>query len=424
MNHSGINTRDPRPGVKAAGKVDLTSDEGTDKCVQQDIFYQAPGTPDKIKKYRKSYNAEPGARVVHYGLAEDVKRVNPNQMYGKKTYGSDHVNQVIRPNNETGLADYFNERKESKYASNQREPLGKSMSRKYEFPGQVTSSNFAFGVANVESESAKEVLFPQGGALREDEDKKKMYVKTHGAWEAGEQKDRGYEWGLDKTQHRFGKSDRVVEGGAAAALQHEAGGSYYPKTRIVKKTVEDFRNVSTEALGKSRHLGQDGAGGDKVFGIQTAKNDAWDAGKCITGEANERELQPDSDLGKARKRVLVKDSVPGAETRVFGVPSIRDDVPKKKRQSVADFNNYGDEPRSNELLFPQNYTDIGVDEGDFYTPWPRAEIKAMFENIGHSYKMGKFNAMFNRATQIAECEEGYASVRSFMQAIAELDHIE
>ena len=50
--------------------------------------------------------------------------VGESHAYGKKTYGSDHVDGVIKANNLAGLADKFNEIKENKYASKTKEPLG------------------------------------------------------------------------------------------------------------------------------------------------------------------------------------------------------------------------------------------------------------------------------------------------------------
>lgn len=50
----------------------------------------------------------------------------------------------------------------------------------------------------------------------------------------------------------------------------------------------------------------------------------------------------------------------------------------------------------------------------------------LFERIGFSYKIGKFNAMYNKAKEIMG--NGSAgdniNVRSFMQAVNEMHHIE
>ena len=58
----------------------------------------------------------------------------------------------------------------------------------------------------------------------------------------------------------------------------------------------------------------------------------------MRGEATEYEVRPDDNLGKSNKhgfRNIVKE---GDDNRVFGVPTIRYDIKKPERQSVADPN--------------------------------------------------------------------------------------
>jgi len=53
------------------------------------------------------------------------------------------------------------------------------------------------------------------------------------------------------------------------------------------------------------------------------------------------------------------------------------------------------------LLFPSNFSENGVSENDFRELKTRDEIKSLFAKIGYTYKIGKFNAMYNRAKEIA-----------------------
>ena len=83
------------------------------------------------------------------------------------------------------------------------------------------------------------------------------------------------------------------------------------------------------------NLGQRQFPESHVFGTRILAND-WNAGKCITGQANTYEVRPDDDLGHTNRhgfRNIVKE---GDENRVFGVSTIRYDIPKPKLQSVAD----------------------------------------------------------------------------------------
>lgn len=50
-------------------------------------------------------------------MADDPQVFPKGYSYGKQIYGSEHVDQVIKAQNMSGLADKFNEIKEDKYAS-------------------------------------------------------------------------------------------------------------------------------------------------------------------------------------------------------------------------------------------------------------------------------------------------------------------
>jgi len=50
-------------------------------------------------------------------MADDPAKFPAAYSYGKETYKSDHVDEVVKAQNLAGLADKFNEIKEDKYAS-------------------------------------------------------------------------------------------------------------------------------------------------------------------------------------------------------------------------------------------------------------------------------------------------------------------
>ena len=62
--------------------------------------------------------------------------------------------------------------------------------------------------------------------------------------------------------------------------------------------------------------------------------------------------------------------------------------------------NYGDEPATIGLLFPQKFADMGVNPEDFEVLRPKEQIRKMFANIGYGYKPGKFEGIFMRAQEI------------------------
>lgn len=96
----------------------------------------------------------------------------------------------------------------------------------------------------------------------------------------------------------------------------------------------------------------------------------------------------------------------------------------KDIKSVADFQNYGDEPEAVDLLFPSSYPEIGVDETDFRVPRSREEIRFLFEKVGFSYKPGKFNAIYNRAKFFGGSNDDRVSIRNFQFAMCELHNVD
>jgi hypothetical protein len=130
---------------------------------------------------------------------------------------------------------------------------------------------------------------------------------------------------------------------------------------------------------------------------------------------------PDHDLGTSiRANCSNKVRKPEDEARSFGAPSIRTDIPYKERKSMADYQNYGDEPEAIDLLYPATFSECGVSEYDFQVPRTRDQIKAMFEKIGYNYKVGKFN----RAKEMCESQNDMVSTRAFMMAVNALHHVE
>jgi hypothetical protein len=51
--------------------------------------------------------------------------------------------------------------------------------------------------------TAKEVVLPSD-SIRETEENRLRYLKSHGNFEAGEQKNRNYKWNINLESHRFG----------------------------------------------------------------------------------------------------------------------------------------------------------------------------------------------------------------------------
>jgi EF-hand domain-containing family member B len=199
-------------------------------------------------------------------------------------------------------------------------------------------------VPTIGSENTKDVLYAVGGDKEEKAEIARMYNKTHGNFAPGEQRNRDYNWQVDKTQHRFGYGEQRLLNGAAMSIHNERFEGSFPKTVIVKKTVEDQKAVTQDQLGQTKNMGQGKppVAPEHAYGIRNVVgNDIWNAAKCIHGEPTEVHLMPDVDLGKSVKpgcRNVVRK--PEDSNRVFGAPTIRTDIPFKEKRSIADYNVY------------------------------------------------------------------------------------
>ncbi len=102
-------------------------------------------TPSEIKKYRKLTRETPGVKQLHHGIYNDPKD-HEKIIHGVKTAESDHVDDCIKGSNLNGVNYFLNEIKENKYSRLQREPLGKSIIRNYEFPEKTKEDTFRYGL--------------------------------------------------------------------------------------------------------------------------------------------------------------------------------------------------------------------------------------------------------------------------------------
>ena len=142
------------------------------------------------------------------------------------------------------MAEKFNQIKEAKYQSHKREPLGKGLSRDYQMPTDTHNSDFRFGIKSSQCDNAKDLISPQGGAQEEKPEFAKMYEKTHSNIPAGVQRSRDYDWPVDPKKNAFGLGEKFQPNQAARAVHSERFDGGYPKTVIVKKTVEDVKSVA------------------------------------------------------------------------------------------------------------------------------------------------------------------------------------
>nr|CCA17384.1 conserved hypothetical protein [Albugo laibachii Nc14]CCA24374.1 conserved hypothetical protein [Albugo laibachii Nc14] len=352
----------PRP----AGKCWQNDGESTAACFHPQA---RPGTPEHVRRYRKSYFAEPGARIIHPGLLKDV-RADADVTFGVVSDKSQHLRDVMRTGPSTDFEWLQQQQREGVYASHCREPLGTSYSRGHVLPKCMQSPEFAHGTIGSTSESAKELLYPRAPPSPDSE---ALYRKSHHASLPGEQKKREYDWGdIKPSSYRFGRVN--IHGEDISACFQDS-----PHSILRPKQVEGMRGFH-DRLGKPRYLSAASRELDvtHVYGTRV-KSDEGSARECIQSCYSHEEQGPDVDLGKPRHYGWKNTT---CSLRKFGIPTIRADIPAPNHRSIADCQNYGDESATKEILYPSKFAMNGISEEEFTRPREEAYLRDLFEKIG------------------------------------------
>lgn len=191
-------------------------------------------------------------------------------------------------------------------------------------------------------ENVKDLMYYSSN-LEETEENKKLYKTTHGFSDPGEQKVRNYNWrNVDLNSHSFGKTQEMERDGVKKSLMSDYFQGNLPKTIIVDKKLEDFRQATEDMLGKTKYKGtlNENIPHDFVFGIKSIKKNEnnWNLAKCMYGDKTKK-IETDKDLGKS---IVYKSKLSTIQPKdfnneiVYGTPSVRKDLPKKKNISVSD----------------------------------------------------------------------------------------
>lgn len=275
---------------------------------EANLILPSPSTPENRGELqdRHKKRTAPGQITVHWGLKTATKPA-PGEGYGVKSDRGDNVAQNFRLGQKLGIEEYIQSRGEAVYYSVQREPLGSSYVRGHGFPERTDKRGFGKECPRDEFD-AKETVNPQFLDF-DTEEQRERYKKTHGAYDPGEMISRKYEWPQKITANphfRFG----VTDGGPTGALQNGNGAksvlnmnkeidNTLPRTRIGKKTAENFREVANDQLATSRNLlqGQMPVPAGHSFGLKSGV-DMTHAGELVRGFYPPDEQKPDSDLGK------------------------------------------------------------------------------------------------------------------------------
>merc|ERR1719456_673774 len=418
--------RDFAPQMRPAGRstvVPLNDSAGMD--VQPEIHYPAPPTPIKERRFRRSHM--PGEIHVHHSL-KDQRLPGEDFRYGIRGVKGSSTEICMKAGQKFGIEEYKIGVKEKIYESNKKEPLGKPYIR----GDPIKMLPEGFGNPSGEPEDCKKVVFPVDIPLRDSEEVRLQYKRSHNHFEPGERVERGYTW-PEETNDPFFKFGVAAQHGApdgsnmklALNCMAEDDGQY-KQTKMVQKVCEDYRNVVHPKFSSKVHYMQ-GAKGPPMdpnwaYGIKSITSDCT-ARSCILGYYTLDEQLPDQDLGRCTKvgrRNLTQ------EKRAFGTPSIRTDLEAPPgRRSVADLTNYGDECGAAALLNPQRFDNKGVPDREFLLRRPKEELRGLIDAGGYCLDEAQmdFDEIWEQARDLFDDGQELVSLDAFLYIYTQkIDH--
>ncbi|XP_042346837.1 EF-hand domain-containing family member B [Plectropomus leopardus] len=107
-----------------------------------------------------------------------------------------------------------------------------------------------------------------------------------------------------------------------------------------------------------------------------------------------------------------------SNSRTYGVPSVRSDLPAPRLKRVSDTNNYGDTSTAANLLHPPVHALWGVHEEHFLCPRTKKEIAEIFKNVGVNMSEETFEEVWKLASM--KHPDGEVCVDVFRNALKEI----
>ena len=392
--------RDPAPMLRPAGKVFETPSGG----IMAELQHQSrPPTPDHVKPFRKSFTASVGNSGRHFGYRNDPLPAEETR-FGRRNEYDSSTEACLNP---TANSDKLNklaaEKAEKSYLSSKREPLGKSAATNYSVPDKLLREGF--GDASKSSENAKSVIYscPQ-----------KESPLLH---EPGAQRSRKYDWAkakLDPTSFRFGCNT------SGNGINTKELFTPPVSTKILPKIVNEHQSVTQPSLSKTKNFGfgDRAQTADFMYGKSVAI-DPLNAKMLIAGAG--APLDTDDTLGRplcksaTLRHYREQDQKKSDPNRVFGVPTVRNDIPRPKHVKVTNGNNYGDDVGTSSLLYPNRYVANGIEEGLFTRPMTLEQLKGISERCNFGLDESAIQKAFKKAAK-----DGKASVDTFREAVFDL----
>eukprot|EP01064_Diplonema_japonicum_P025831 TRINITY_DN37263_c0_g1_i1.p1 TRINITY_DN37263_c0_g1~~TRINITY_DN37263_c0_g1_i1.p1 ORF type:complete len:424 (+),score=103.46 TRINITY_DN37263_c0_g1_i1:113-1384(+) len=402
------------PWIPAAGKVQSDPLDNVGTCVKH--TGDRPDTPERVMPFRKS-RQEVGRSVQPRGKAGDPGP--PDVRFGKRNTYDDNALLLIQPDTRCVFLQKQQALSEQIYHTTRNEPLG---TRRVtgQTPEKVNDPKTRFGKVTKTSENSKAVIYPYQNEDDEEEAKNHhKYCRTHNSYHAGEQKKRDYHWakGINPKEHRFGYVEQSEVNGVKGAMSY--GGE--TGTAIVQKTMEDFKDITRDTLGKPKNHG---FGNERTidrnftFGKKNTSDD-WGVRECMVGNLADTDMN-DPKLGVSTRPGFrnVTHSSEDAE-RAFGIPSVRIDKKRPTYRKVTDNNNYGDDCNALSLICPSKYASKNVHEEDFLQPILKEDMYHLAQKSCFGLEDDEFDEAWALASTYTQ--NGSVSIETFRRAVEALD---
>ncbi|XP_033957943.1 EF-hand domain-containing family member B isoform X2 [Pseudochaenichthys georgianus] len=110
-----------------------------------------------------------------------------------------------------------------------------------------------------------------------------------------------------------------------------------------------------------------------------------------------------------------------SNSRTYGVPSVRADLPAPRIKRLSDTNNYGDSSTAGDLLHPSVHALQGVHEKHFFLPRTKKEIAEIFRNVGVDVSEETFEEAWKLASM--KHQDGEVCVEVFRNTLKEIKAI-
>ena len=394
--------------MDAAGK---SKDNSAASCLQEPS--DPLSTPDRVRAQSPASCKPPGECSVHLGRLDDPV---PSARFGVRTSKSESAEDVLHTEPSSELLQRQKNNAELVYQSCHFMPLGRARSRGHNVP---TDSRFGAPSENSNKPphetSAKEVIYP----VHSDSHCQPV---SHERVPPGTQRTRNYDWhsaGIDPQQIRFGKaSSRKVESTADVLQRPEGGCKHGAPARIVSKHLHDIQLATKDRLGRSQRQPAheqvaDEEGADPPAGVPSVREHEFGVYELLTGGVSPEQQQPDETLGR---------QVPSAATlaewernQVFGKPTVRTDVPAPTRRSVANDQNYGDEPGAESIVFPGNCFERGALDEEFSKPLSLKRIKEIYSHAGCEVDDKEFEVLVQKGAEAEGRKDETCSLGTFQK---------